>query len=82
MSDTVLDRLTPQQERALTLACRGLSNAQIAERMCVQEQTIKNHLTNVYQILGDAGLARGLHHKRAYFAYLVGLRDGLRHGEA
>lgn len=75
-----MDRLTPQQERALTLACRGLSNAQIAERMCLQEQSVRNHLMNAYRTLGDAGLGLGIRHKRAYFAYRMGLRDGLRHG--
>lgn len=78
----LLDSLTPQQEKILLLACRGLSNAQIAERVCLQEQTIKNHLTHIYQALEDFGLGRGLHHKRAYYAYLMGLRDGLRHGAA
>ncbi len=68
----------PRALEALTLLCRGLSNQQIADRMFIQEQTVRNHLTTVYQALDDAGLARGIHHKRSYLAYLTGLADGLK----
>lgn len=46
-----LATLSPQQMRVLTLVADGLLNKQIAERLGVQERTIKAHLTAIFERL-------------------------------
>ena len=47
-------RLTPAQRRALHLLACGLSNQQIAARLRMREQSVKNMLTEIYQKLDIA----------------------------
>lgn len=47
-----LTRLTPQQFRVLTLLAEGLLNKQIADRLNVQERTVKAHITAIFEKLG------------------------------
>jgi DNA-binding NarL/FixJ family response regulator len=47
-----LARLSPQQMRVLGLVADGLLNKQIADRLDVQERTIKAHLTAIFERLG------------------------------
>ena len=47
-----LASLSPQQFRVLTLAAEGLLNKQIADRLNVQERTVKAHLTAIFERLG------------------------------
>ena len=47
-----LARLSPQQFRVLTLVAEGLLNKQIADRLDVQERTVKAHLTAIFERLG------------------------------
>ena len=47
-----LAALSPQQMRVLALVADGLLNKQIADRLGVQERTIKAHLTAVFERLG------------------------------
>lgn len=47
-----LARLTPQQFRVLTLIAEGLLNKQIADRLDVQERTVKAHVTAIFEKLG------------------------------
>jgi DNA-binding NarL/FixJ family response regulator len=46
--------LTPRELEILRLAAEGLTNAGIAERLWVTEQTVKFHLSNTYRKLGVA----------------------------
>jgi DNA-binding NarL/FixJ family response regulator len=48
------NRLTTRELEILRYAADGASNAQIAGRLWVTEQTVKFHLTNVYRKLGVA----------------------------
>lgn len=44
--------LSPQQFRVLALVAEGLLNKQIADRLDVQERTVKAHLTAIFERLG------------------------------
>jgi DNA-binding CsgD family transcriptional regulator len=46
------DRLTPAEERVLTLLAEGLSNAQIAHLLSIGEQGVKFHVSNLLSKLG------------------------------
>lgn len=45
-------RLTFRENEVLDLLAEGLSNKQIAQRLSIQEQTVKNHVHNVLMKLG------------------------------
>ena len=47
-----LASLTPQQFRVLALVAEGLLNKQIADRLDVQERTVKAHLSAIFDKLG------------------------------
>ncbi len=46
-----LGRLTPQQLRVLDMVADGLLNKQIADRLDIQERTVKAHLTAIFDKL-------------------------------
>jgi RNA polymerase sigma factor (sigma-70 family) len=48
-------RLTARQQQIVDAALEGATNRQIAERLGLSEQTVKNQLTRVYHKLGIAG---------------------------
>ena len=47
-----LASLSPQQFRVLALVAEGLLNKQIADRLDIQERTVKAHLTSIFERLG------------------------------
>lgn len=49
---TGLEDLTPQERKILDLMAEGLSNRDIAERLFLAEQTVKNYVSNVLSKLG------------------------------
>jgi pimeloyl-ACP methyl ester carboxylesterase/DNA-binding CsgD family transcriptional regulator len=63
--------LTPRERHILELIARGLSNAEIAERLVITPKTVRNHVSHIYTALGvnsrpraviaarDAGFGRG-----------------------
>jgi DNA-binding NarL/FixJ family response regulator len=50
--DDVFERLTAREIAALDGVVRGMSNREIADRLCVTEQTVKNQMTSVLRKLG------------------------------
>jgi len=52
--------LTTREMDVLSCIGEGLSNQEIADRLCVSEKTVKNHLTNIFRKLGVADRTQAL----------------------
>ena len=50
--------LSIREQEVAALVCKGLSNREIADKLFVEEKTIKFHLTKVYKKLGLRGRAQ------------------------
>ncbi|HEV2810852.1 MAG TPA: LuxR C-terminal-related transcriptional regulator [Acidimicrobiales bacterium] len=46
------DALTPAQRRVTDLVAQGLTNAQVAEQLCLGPETVKSHVAKVFDKLG------------------------------
>jgi len=44
--------LTPRERELVHLVCLGLSNREIAEKLCISLLTVQNHLHNIYTKMG------------------------------
>ena len=47
----ILDALSPREMQALGFVCRGLTNAEIADELCVSENTVKGYVSAVMRKL-------------------------------
>ena len=71
-----LQNLTSREYEILDMVASGLSNSQIAERLCLVPKTVRNHVTNIYTKMGVNSRSQAL-----IFAREVGLgqyRTGFR----
>ncbi len=59
--------LTPRELEIVSLVSQGFRNKEIAEKLSISEQTVKNHLQNIYDKLGVSDRLElalyALHHK-------------------
>jgi DNA-binding NarL/FixJ family response regulator len=59
--------LTPREKEIVSRVTQGLRNKEIAEKLSISEQTVKNHLQNIYDKLGVSDRLElalyALHHK-------------------
>ena len=46
-----IDALTPKEKEVLALVAKGASNQEIADKLCVQDVTIKTHLNSIFKKL-------------------------------
>jgi DNA-binding NarL/FixJ family response regulator len=52
--------LTPREAETLALVTRGLSNHEIAEKLCVSANTLKSHIRQAYRKIGAASRAQAV----------------------
>jgi two-component system nitrate/nitrite response regulator NarL len=57
--------LTPREHQVLVLIDEGLSNKEIAARLCIELSTVKNHVHNLLDKLGARGRAEAAARMRA-----------------
>lgn len=50
--DPAFESLTGREREVLALITEGLGNAEIAERLSINEKTVRNHASNVFDKLG------------------------------
>ena len=59
-------KLTPRQQEIVLLSITGLSNLELAERLCIAEHTVKDHLKEILHIIG-------VRHRSGLFPKLLNL---------
>jgi CRP-like cAMP-binding protein/DNA-binding CsgD family transcriptional regulator len=58
---TTQRQLSPREYQVMEYVAQGLKNKQIAERLCIAEQTVKNHLQNVFETLQVKSRRQAVH---------------------
>ncbi|MFO0774749.1 MAG: response regulator transcription factor [Nitrospiraceae bacterium] len=77
-SPSILDRLSRQERRLLTLVAEGMINRDIANTLGLSEKTIKNYLTSVYIKLGISRRTEAV--RLVTQLYHTGLNPATLHG--
>jgi len=53
-SDAKIDTLTRREREIVAAICEGLRNRELADRLCISEATVRNHVTSILDKLGLA----------------------------
>jgi DNA-binding NarL/FixJ family response regulator len=61
-------KLTPREMEILDLLAKGASNKEIAQQLCIEEKTVKNHMSNIFA---------KLHVNDRTQALIVAIRQGI-----
>lgn len=69
-SSLITDKMTARETEVLRLLARGLTNAEIAERLHLSEGTVRNHVSAVFAKLGAADRTQ---------AAVIAIQHGLGH---
>ena len=51
-ASTALERITPAEQEVMRLVAQGLTNVEVAQRLYVSRETVKTHLSHVFNKLG------------------------------
>jgi DNA-binding CsgD family transcriptional regulator len=69
----MVESLTRREHEIVALVAEGLTNRELAERLCISEATVRTHLTSIFLKLGVTNRL-----KLVVYAYRKGLIDPLR----
>ena len=58
--DHAFPELTPREREVLELIARGITNAEIAERLVISPKTVSNHITSIFSKLQIADRAQAI----------------------
>jgi DNA-binding NarL/FixJ family response regulator len=65
--------LTRREREIVTLVAEGLTNKELADRLCISEATVRTHLTSIFLKLGVCNRL-----KLAVYAYEHDLAESLK----
>lgn len=69
----MVESLTRREREIVALVAEGLTNRELAERLCISEATVRTHLTSIFLKLGVTTRL-----KLGIYAYRHGLADPLK----
>ena len=55
IDQTELRILSERQKEVLHCLAKGMSNKEVADKLCISENTVKYHIKNIYQLLDIKG---------------------------
>ncbi len=61
------DAVTQREREVIRLVRQGLSNKEIADRLCIADSTVRHHLTNIFDKVGVANRQKLLVHAHQFY---------------
>jgi DNA-binding NarL/FixJ family response regulator len=52
VTQEMYDSLSPRKKEIIELVCQGMSNREIADKLCIAEKTVKFHMTHIFLVMG------------------------------
>lgn len=63
-----LDAVTEREQEIIRLVGQGLSNKEIAHRLCITDSTVRHHLTNIFDKTGVSSRQKLLIHTHRFYS--------------